>query len=821
VVGTATGVLQRERTALKVMMQLLVEHRETLKVGDIVPVGDLFDVVAHGDEAFSQDMAIHFDNAKRLYHQKLLPLLEKQHGRREAIETLTYDDPKRVALRNDDRLLKTLLLSALVPEVASLRALNAERLAALNHGTIKTPIAGREGQEVLRRCRTWAASVGEIRIGEDANPTISVQLSGVDTESIIRQAEREDNQGNRVRRVRQMIFEQTGVRGEGEFEQCYEHSWKNTKRMCTVLFRNIRELSDSSLENSGENWKLVIDFPFDEPGHGPKDDLSKLQAFKNAHPSGAKTLCWVPAFFSQDAQKDLGLLVILEHILTGERYNQYSNHLSPQDRQSARSLLENQRSILKQRVQSHLDAAYGLEALLPGSVDTTHDLELSERFVSLWPGFEPAPPVAASLAGATNHLVSQALEHEFPAAPAFEAEIKSSNLKKVLEVVSEAARSQDGRVPVEKPLRALVRSIANPLKLGEMGLDATHFVLGQHWKNHFTRKAAETGTPIEVRQLRRSIDEPKAMGLPREVQNLVILIFAQQTNRSFVLHGAPYEASLASVDNLCELREQRLPDEAHWVLAVKRAGSILGVAVSPLRNATNVAALNGNVKQRAAEARASCQGYCQKLRDRLERLGVALGASDRMTTAAATIQLLERVLQSADERVVEALASAEVATSEAAMAECFTRCGTLAGVLDGTNWEIFEAISQLTDARRTAAEEIRASVVEALRCDEHARPLGPALKEAQSKAVRLLTAIPAPPPQPVPTPPVVPPPVAPPITHPVPPVPGRMVVEKGSVSFEDLAAARTELGELAKKVTAGRKLRGTIAWQVEEEPKSR
>ena len=75
-----SSVLQRERTALKVMMQLLVDHRETLKVGDVMPVGDLFDVVAHGDEAFSQDMAIHFDNAKRLYHQKLLPVLEKQHG---------------------------------------------------------------------------------------------------------------------------------------------------------------------------------------------------------------------------------------------------------------------------------------------------------------------------------------------------------------------------------------------------------------------------------------------------------------------------------------------------------------------------------------------------------------------------------------------------------------------------------------------------------------------------------------------------------------------------------------------------------------------
>ena len=46
-----------------------------------------------------------------------------------------------------------------------------------------------------------------------------------------------------------------------------------------------------------------------------------------------------------------------------------------------------------------------------------------------------------------NHLVSQALDHEFPAAPQFEAEVKSSNLKKVFEVVSQAARSTDGRVP--------------------------------------------------------------------------------------------------------------------------------------------------------------------------------------------------------------------------------------------------------------------------------------------------------------------------------------------------------------------------------------
>jgi hypothetical protein len=110
-----SSVLQRERTALKVMLQLLVNHRDSLALGDLVPVGDLFDVIAEGDEPFTEDMRIHFENAKRLYHQKLRPLVEKNHGMRaEEMERLPADEPRAVAFRADDRLLKTLLLAALV-----------------------------------------------------------------------------------------------------------------------------------------------------------------------------------------------------------------------------------------------------------------------------------------------------------------------------------------------------------------------------------------------------------------------------------------------------------------------------------------------------------------------------------------------------------------------------------------------------------------------------------------------------------------------------------------------------------------------------------
>jgi len=802
-----SSVLQRERTALKVMMQLLVDHRDTLRLGEIIPVGDLFDVVAHGDEAFSQDMAIHFDNAKRLYHQKLLPLLEKQHGiRREEVEQLDYADPKRTSFRNDDRLIKTLLLSALVPEVESLRGLNAEKLAALNHGTIKSPIPGKEAAEVLRRCRAWAASVGEIRVGEESNPTITVQLSGVDTESIIEQARREDNQGNRIRRVRQMIFEQLAISGEGEFEQYHEFWWRNTKRNCKVLFKNVRELPPSSLENDEEDWKLIIDFPFDEPGHGPRDDLSKIQEFERARPEGAKTLCWLPSFFSEDAQKDLGMLVILEHVLTGERFGQFSNHLSPQDRQSAKSVLESQRNQLCQRVQNHLDAAYGLDAVAQGSIDTTHDLELNEHYKSLLPGFTAQPPVAANLAGAMQHLLSQALEHEFPAAPHFEAEVKSNNLKKVYEEIAPATQVADGRLAIDKTRRPLVRQIAGPLMLGEMGVDATHFVLGQHWKNHFGRKTAETGSGMSVGQLRKWMDDPSAMGLPKDAQNLVILIFAAQTSHTLYLHGAAYDATLSTLNDACELRKDKLPEPPDWEAALERAGSIFGLTGLKLLSAGNVSTLSIDCKKKANESRRACQSYAQGLKQRMTEIGMTPDSTDRLKTANASQILVDKLSVADAGAIVKSLATATIETSEQAMGECIGKAAELEGNLDTAGWQTFELIRKLPEEHRATSQSILTELQQTLASDEHVTELAPALKSAQAQAMRLLEKLV----EVSPTPPNAPPKVEPPEKK------EKRIVGQDAKQDLSLPEAKDVLADLDSQTKPGQSVRVNVSWVIEE-----
>src|SRR5919106_466555 len=55
-----SSLLQRERTALKLMLQLLVDRRDELELGMVIPVGDLWDVISEGDEPFTDAMRIQF-----------------------------------------------------------------------------------------------------------------------------------------------------------------------------------------------------------------------------------------------------------------------------------------------------------------------------------------------------------------------------------------------------------------------------------------------------------------------------------------------------------------------------------------------------------------------------------------------------------------------------------------------------------------------------------------------------------------------------------------------------------------------------------------
>src|SRR5260370_35411839 len=105
-------------------------------------------------------------------------------------------------------------------------------------------------------------------------------------------------------KIRQMLFKSLGIPEQDEMFMSHSFPWRGSKRSCDVLFTNVRSLPDESLR-SGEDWKLIVDFPFDTEGHSPIEDVDRLNTFreKNEKP---RTLIWLPAFFSPRSQSKLG-----------------------------------------------------------------------------------------------------------------------------------------------------------------------------------------------------------------------------------------------------------------------------------------------------------------------------------------------------------------------------------------------------------------------------------------------------------------------------------------------------------------------------------
>lgn len=795
-----SSMLQRERTAIKVLLQLLVEQRHTLKLGDLVPVGDLFDAVAEGSDAFSEAMRRHFDQARRLYETKLQPLIEEQRGARFVdVATGSVEPGKAQALRGDDRLVKTLLLAALVEKVEALSGITASRLAALNHGTIRTPIPGAEKQQVLARVRTWASRVGEVRVGDETdNPTLSIQLAGVDVESILERARGEDNTGNRRRKIRELLYDEMGIADADGLFQTHDFTWRGTRRRAEAVYGNVRELADEQFQARGDLWRVVIDFPFDpEPHHTPQDDVARVEGLK-AQGQATRTLVWIPGFLSQAALKELGTLVVLDHVLTGERFLSYASHLSPVDRQVAEGLLKNQRSQLKERLRGILHGVYGIAAAPSGT--TVHGLEPGQQFLSLEPACRLQPAVGITLREGLDHLLTQALDVQYPRHPEFgdEFEIKPANVKKVWAEVQEALQQEQWRKRVDQPLRKLVRQIVFPLELCDVGEDV--IVVRRTWQQHFGQCHGREGGPLTVRRLRAWLDEPEPRGLPAELQHLLILTYAAMTNRRFTLHGGPATATIDAIDDRCELVEEPLPSQPHWEEARQRAAKVFGLDLPPLRNASTVGEAVEKLQALAREWKPSAHEAVRALAAPLRQFSVDAATAPRVRTAAGVASLVDALDRAAHRAVIATLAEAPIDTTPEAYGAAGRRAGDVVRALQQVNWQPIEALASLGDDRRQAAEELLTELRQALELDEIAVPLAAKLHDVERRAVALLI-----PPKPPPPPP------------PPPPDPWKTV---SSATHKRLTVreARAKFDAALKTTRESDEVRVSVSWTIEEKP---
>jgi hypothetical protein len=770
-----SSVLQRERTALKLLVELLVKQRDTLQLGDVMPVGELWEVLATGtDHPIGAVARERFDLARRLWDNKLVPMLQDERqamlaqGAPEAAADLSY--------RNDRRLLATLVLGSLAEGVEALTALTPQKLVALNHGSVRSRIPGQESRQVLEKLQRWSMVVGELRLADSGTSSVaSLQLTGVDYESIIRNAMAADSPGARKQRIRSILFESAGINAVDALTLPLRAVlWRGTQRQVEVLFTNVREMPPEQFRRSGEaEWRLVFDYPFDVPGQTPADDRAAVQ-LAISEEMDEQTIVWLPSFLTPAAQGELGRLVVIEHLLSGTQLDAHATSLSANDRVLARQQLENLRSALRTNLQNALLAAYGLTEQFKDRLD--EGCLLDQHLYTLASGLQLQRPPSATMREAVDHVVGQALAFAYPAHPEFAGEVKPGALRLVWQVVQRATQHPEGRVEVDRAHREEMRRFAVPLQLGAMG-DA-HFVLERYWVTHFQQcQARGDGAPLTVERVRRWLDEPRARGLPKLAQNLVILTWALQTNRTFHLYGSTSVAqeNLDSLNDALEIRERTLPDAAAWGLAVQRAGEVLGVTVPSMRSAQALDILWREVQQRVSARLQGSVDYVRELDAALARVGVDREESQRYQSAVAGRNLLSALHEQPADAVVRALAETPIPTTAAAMGEAIGKGAELARRLATATWEHIESLEAVPmDLFGVRVRGVLFRLRETLRTDEHAAPLGGALEEFQRDAwqvIREALAVgPRPTPAPVPPDPVPPDPVVP-VPVPVDPTP--------------------------------------------------
>jgi hypothetical protein len=773
--------LQRQRTAIKLLMELLVEHTRDLTVGEVVRVGDLFDVLASGQDSADGIMKSRFEAAKQIYKYQFLPLIQRTNGTTTAARCQRErpDHPTRIgcsncperACRADNRMVKTLLIASLVPEVDVVKDLTASKLVQLNHGSLKVPLPGTEATLVAQKLRTWAAEIGQLQVGAENDPRVRLRLEGVDLSPILERARSADSVGGRQRVLRDLVFEALGLEKVLDKGKPHAIEWRGTTRTGHVLFGNVRTMNPEHLRcGDDEDWRLVVDYPFDDDQFSPNDDVAAVERFVESG-TGSWTLVWLPSFLSAAMEKLLGELVILEHICeTREVMRGYVADLSVENQTRAMTDLDNLRSSKQARLMTVLQEAYGLATPKEGNLDTSRSIDA--HVLLLKPGAKLAARVPPNFAEAVETYVADLLTTRWPRHPKLGEKLTKRRVEHLVEVFGQLVDADDKRLPADRALLEECRDTLGELGLVRVTEGMIHLVedrLLQELEKRRTQKAVDQPS---VGQLRVWLDETGKIGLQPEAEDLLIRCYARATARTFLAWGKPYsvEPGKAIPDDVV-LEKPELPAPAAWSKALDMAGRVFGIAL-PGRalHADNLKRFEATVAAKVAELGRAAEQLPPELERWAHALGVAVDA-DRITTARSAATLIS-ALQSRSP--VEALQSYAPQTSAPAVAKSLaTAKATLAVLGERLVFGQLENVRARPDIE--GAQELIERAASALRQDEAIEPLSDRLRKLAEDAQRLLA------------------------PKPVEPTRGKVVLRRPMVA-KGPAAVRAELAKLTADV---------------------
>ncbi|MFF8614572.1 PglY protein [Streptomyces sp. NPDC015350] len=734
-----SGALQRERTGLKLLQQLLYKRRDDLKVGQLIPLGDLWDVLAEDLKgAFTERLTREAEAADR-FHGKVREFLLGKYG--------SADDSKFIA---DERFVKTLLLAYLAPEVPALARLTGPRLAALNHGSIRSR-TGQEDRIVVARLRDLQARFpGELRTEGTADPVFTLHLSDLDVEPILDSVGEKDTVPARKRWVQEWLWRELGIVDDGGFVSTREIVWHGTKRTAEFVFENVRDrqlLPSAQFEPSApDRIRFVIDYPFDEES-SPSADENRVRELQQEQPQSA-TIVWLPSFLATERVNQLGRLLKINYLLDRDHLKDFATHLSSDDQIRVRHQLEAQRETLVANLGTVLHQAYGINK---GS-DTDLGSEVTDgRHVhALYAGHTPELQRGGVFEYNLLKLADGLFDAMYPKHPNFDRgetrkAVSAAQFRKAYEWIVKAMDDGSRRVVVDSGDLGLVAKIVHPLELGEVHDGPLN--VSTDWRRSIDQQAGkhQAKGDYKAEDIRTWIADLGWTGLDRIVSSLVITTYALLSDRSWLYNGEPMPApSLDQIGPGWTLRAQELPGAEEFAAAHTRAAAVFGTSDVPtVLFARNVNALAQQVREKAETGEGAVDG----LRRALERFRSSLGISGEQPTARElavreAADLLARIKQTPDATpLARDLAAASYRTTDVVLGKTISSAQAVLDALDGTDWQLIDSLRGYTgrgDALADRSQHLLTEIAEAAAKDEFDTALAPVLTGARRQAVALI-----------------------------------------------------------------------------------
>lgn len=444
-----TSLMQRERSALRLLYELLVVHYPTLPLGEFLPVGSAFDAIFPEAGVEASKKVDLMQDIHHQYHMRLAPTM-----RRMAEEA--PDELNGERLRALDQMVKTVLLAEVSPRLKQ-GGLTIERLVQLNAVDV-------EG-ETFR---------GQVRVAETDLQALSqrvpdLQVAGTGRTAIVRYVLGRVSLGEILNRARSKVDNQTqrfkvfwaalksalGLQGARGFEEGgpndgeYDLQWRKTRRRGRVKLGNIRELPYEAFEAPSGAFKILVDYPWDEPGHSVDEDRLRANKVKSRHTQ--HTICWLPRHFTPRESDVLTEVAAVRYLQSEPGQEDLLTTLGQQDRNT----VLDQARIREENLQGQLAELLREVYVRHGEV---------HALVSDIDGSRPRETLAENLV----HLATVLMDRRYPSHPHFEAEPNKAGLELLLEWMVAAGESHLSVAYDEATGRAL-RTLGRPLELVNLG----------------------------------------------------------------------------------------------------------------------------------------------------------------------------------------------------------------------------------------------------------------------------------------------------------------------------------------------------------------